>query len=417
MQTEFTKKGLTTDIIDLLMIPTSGEIIIPIGYKKNDKKYKFTSLEPIEIYDEDFSYEIGTFEGNEEITKVIIQEGIEDIGNQAFENCINLTSITIPEGVKRIGDYAFRECESLTEIILPKSLEHIGYQAFAGCKNLSKIIMPKNANINVQYDSFEETPWLETRKEDLIIEGDTLISGKYAFGDVEIPENIKNIAIGAFIGNHNITSVTIPEGVTTLRNGTFLNCTELADITIPKSLVNIEYNVFMDTPWLNTKREENPLVSINNILIDAKWAYGEVTIPDDIYKISIDAFSHSNIENITIPNSVTNIENSAFNNCAFLKSINIPSSVTNIGKDVFTDCKELKEVIWDSPIPLTQELMDNLFEGCYNLETIIYKGTKINLKIDTLEDIINRASIADSTASTPTYEIINDMDEFNNPLI
>ncbi len=53
----------------------------------------------------------------------------------------------------------------------------------------------------------------------------------------------------------------------------------------------------------------------------------------------------SNLESVTIPNSVTSIGESAFYNCSGLTSVTIPNSVTSIGKSAFYNCSGLKKVI------------------------------------------------------------------------
>ena len=51
-----------------------------------------------------------------------------------------------------------------------------------------------------------------------------------------------------------------------------------------------------------------------------------------------------NLTSISIPNSVTCIENRAFYDCERLKSITIPNSLKSIGVNAFTYCRGLEEV-------------------------------------------------------------------------
>ncbi|MDE6773642.1 MAG: leucine-rich repeat domain-containing protein, partial [Treponemataceae bacterium] len=55
----------------------------------------------------------------QDMTDLVIPDGVTSIGNGAFRGCANLTSVTIPAGVKTIGDSAFRECSGLTEVTIP----------------------------------------------------------------------------------------------------------------------------------------------------------------------------------------------------------------------------------------------------------------------------------------------------------
>lgn len=81
---------------------------------------------------------------SKQILKVIVGEGITDIGRESFYRCSNLSSITIPNSVLEIGTEAFRECSSLNEVNLPNSLTNIGYGAFYGCSSLTSITLPSS---------------------------------------------------------------------------------------------------------------------------------------------------------------------------------------------------------------------------------------------------------------------------------
>ena len=70
-----------------------------------------------------------------------------------------------------------------------------------------------------------------------------------------------------------------------------------------------------------------------------------ITIPNSVKTIGNDAFSHcTSLKSITIPDSVTSIEDYAFYNCASLKSITIPDSVTSIEDYAFYNCASLKSI-------------------------------------------------------------------------
>ena len=91
-------------------------------------------------------------------------------------------------------------------------------------------------------------------------------------------------------------------------------------------------------------------------------------------KIDTDLFYDSNIESITIPNSIRSIEYLAFYNCQSLKSIVIPDSVKSIGNEAFWNCQSLKSIeIPDSVKSIGYEA----FEWCESLKSLIFKGKTI----------------------------------------
>ena len=73
------------------------------------------------------------------IQTVVIESGVTNIGDVAFQDCNNLQWITIPEGVKIIGRRAFENCSSLTAFHIPSSVAEIESQAFKGCSGLTVI--------------------------------------------------------------------------------------------------------------------------------------------------------------------------------------------------------------------------------------------------------------------------------------
>ena len=105
------------------------------------------------------------FQYKYDIVSVVIESGIERIGNFAFsqltkcENiyisdsvtsiadgafcgCTGLTGITIPDSVTSIGEWAFYGCTGLTDITIPDSVTSIGECAFYECTGLTSITIP-----------------------------------------------------------------------------------------------------------------------------------------------------------------------------------------------------------------------------------------------------------------------------------
>ena len=77
---------------------------------------------------------------NNSITSVEIEQGITDIGDNAFRGLKNATTVTIPEGVKKIGTGSFESAWEMKNLYLPDSLTEIGSQAFYGCNRFTAVI-------------------------------------------------------------------------------------------------------------------------------------------------------------------------------------------------------------------------------------------------------------------------------------
>jgi len=87
------------------------------------------------------------------ITSIVINNGVTTIGNGAFEDLSNLTSVTIPNSMIKIGEHAFLVCPKL--ISLPNgignSVQEIQYGAFDKCSSLTSINIPGSVNTIAQW--------------------------------------------------------------------------------------------------------------------------------------------------------------------------------------------------------------------------------------------------------------------------
>ena len=84
---------------------------------------------------------------------VVIPDGIEAIGSQAFANNSSIKSIVIPQSVRSIADSAFAGCTSLTGVNIPSGLTSIGNGLFEGCSSLVSIVIPYSVT-SIGYRAF-----------------------------------------------------------------------------------------------------------------------------------------------------------------------------------------------------------------------------------------------------------------------
>ena len=136
----------------------------------------------------------------------------------------------------------------------------------------------------------------------------------------------------AFEDCSGLTSVTIGNSVTSIGSFAFSYCSSLTKIYYTGEMVK----------WCGISGLSNLMRSGITLYINGVEITGELVIPDSVTEIGNSAFSYcSGLTSVTIPDSVTEIGNSAFSYCSGLTSVTIPDSVTSIGYAAFDGCSGL----------------------------------------------------------------------------
>ena len=304
----------------------AGNVVIPESVTYNGKTYKVTSIDDY------------TFTNCGGLTSVVISDNITYIGKYAFWTCRGMTSVTMGSSVTTIGYNAFDECSSLTSITIPEPVTSIGGKLFDRCMALDTLVF--NA-INCTHCGSSSSRSFPSTISSLTIGNSVTRIPDYFLGngskiiDLTIPESVTSIGVSAFCDNPALTVVTIPNGVTTIGAWAFGGCA-LTSIEIPSSVTQLGDNAFGSTlekvivkdiaAWCNISfrsAKANPLYYAHHLYSDEKTEIADLIIPD----------------------SVTEISSYAFNGCSNLKSVTIPKSLTWIKSEAFYDCIGLEKVI------------------------------------------------------------------------
>ncbi len=325
-----------------------------LGKKFNDNNFETLTEIIIDdgvenIYDEAFSM-------HRYLKSVVLPNSIKSIGNNAFYACSNLLSIELPNSLLSIGNSAFRFCANLKSIYIPDNVQSIGTDILGGCDELKSIVVSKK---NKNFDSRDDCNAIIRTSDNKLLFGCNLST---------IPEGVASIDLGAFSCCYKVSTINIPKSLRHLSINTFPGRDEIKSIK-----VNEENKIF------DSRNNCNAIIrSKNDSLI---MGCNSTIIPSSIKKIDKYAFADcSKIENIILPDGVTSIGRSAFDGCTSLSYIKIPNSVKIIDKFAFRGCDFSHINIPGS----VEELSDRIIYSCGNLKTVEFGDGITTIKDNTI---------------------------------
>ena len=326
-----------------------------------------------------------------EIKAITVPESIKSINDSAFSACNNLESINvnennnyyssfsgilydkeqteikivpraikeaiIPNGVKSIESNVFSGCTALTNVTIPNSITNIGSSAFSECSNLVDVTIS---------DSITS------------IEANTFYNCS-ALTSITIPNNVTSIGSNAFYNCTSLTNVTIGSGVTNISNSTFNSCNKLESIN-----VSVENKTYSSVDGILYNREQTEIIYI-------PIAIKEVSIPDTIIEIENGVFnSCSSLTSITIGKGVTTIGNIAFSNCSKLENINVSDKNANYSsiEGILYNKRQTTMIMVpratkEIEVPNTVTKIENYaFYNCDNLEIITIGDSVTDIEIE-----------------------------------
>lgn len=72
----------------------------------------------------------------EKIQRIVVEEGITELGNKCFAGLTEVKEITLPTTLQVIGYASFTGCNSLQTVKIPDAVKRIESYAFSSCENL-----------------------------------------------------------------------------------------------------------------------------------------------------------------------------------------------------------------------------------------------------------------------------------------
>ena len=394
------------------------------------------------------------------IKKIIIEDGIENISESAFEDFKNLREVVIPESVMLIEESAFEDCPKLKYVRLPSSLVGMEENAFKNCTSLEAAYFPESfaevhnkvEKINTSLETVEE---IDLMSSDLKMISEEAFRGCENLRHINIPENATGIGTYAFekctgltelsitgsslkvIDNYafknctNLRSITLNEGLETLRFGVFSNCSSLPSVYFPSTVKDIymQYTsgemtwsdflagIYGKEPFSNCRSLQSINVAPGNkkyasrdgvlynadcttLILYPQFNSRKVfSVPESVSTIRLDAFYKAkNLNYVYLPEGLETIEKWAFACCSNLKTIDIPNTVSVISSAAFLNCSSLETVTIPDSVT---EIGSSAFSGCTLLDNVVIPSSITTIESSTFSSCgsLKRISIPDSVTS------------------
>lgn len=177
-------------------------------------------------------------------TQVTLPESVTRIGRYGIAMCSKLTGMSIPKGVTEIGDFGLAG-NGLTAVPLPDGLQSLGRGAFDTCTSLTNTTLPA-AITAVPGKCFADcTKLLNVKYAGTVTAiGERAFEGCKSLTAAPIPETVTELGASAFTGCTALTDVTLPAGVTAIPDGCFQGCTALKDMKLPGTVTRVGHNAF-----------------------------------------------------------------------------------------------------------------------------------------------------------------------------
>lgn len=197
--------------------------------------------------------------------------------------------------------------------------------------------------------------------------GATAFSGM-PMDEVELPNSLKEIGYGAFMGCENLKQIKLPDGVIILEASAFKNCTNLVEVVVSKAPDSIGGDVFRGCTALQSVQLPEGMLTIESGMFNNCNSLEHIVIPEGVTRIGEAAFAGCNsLVTVTIPDSVTVIEKNAFRECIGLQGIELPQKMTEIGFYAFKGCSNLKSIVIPEGVPC---IGPETFSGCSSMAGI-----------------------------------------------
>lgn len=181
------------------------------------------------------------------LRKIILPEGLEEIGDGAFAYAINLEDVNFPSSLTTIKRRCFSDCISLNvdPLIIPEGVEEVEYMSFANCKSLTgKVVLPKTLK-KINAGAFFSCKITECNFPEGLQEIGDAAFYSTCLKEVILPNSCQTLSgSDHFALNYELEKICIPEGLTEFPESFVENCIKLTEFIMPNSIEVIGNRAF-----------------------------------------------------------------------------------------------------------------------------------------------------------------------------
>ena len=290
------------------------------------------------------------------LEEIVIPEGVTCIEEEALSGCGKLTNIVLPNSVEIIENGAFMDCTGLTSIQLGDNLTEIGLNAFASCTALEAVILPEGLR-TIGDQAFSDC----TRLKAITIPESVTEIGDNAFDEDILIRCYKNSCMHTYAQQQKLRYTLIhPDGSADIAED------ETVDAAMYTETIGTEGVIYQPN---HIESDEQPVAEFeideDGVFVGYHGSAEELTLPNTVTVIR--GFEAPSVKSVIIPDTVREIEESAFFGCDHLEEIVIENGMVSIGNMAFSDCTNLRRIILPDSL---KSIGESAFENCTALTSI-----------------------------------------------
>ena len=243
-----------------------------------------------------------------------------DYAQHLFLNGEEVTDLVIPEGVTSVGQYAFPLCNYITSVTIPSTLKTAGTQAFYFYYLTAVHITDLRAWCEIDFASLSSNPL--TFAHHLYLNGEEVT-------EWEMPSDLTSVKFATFAGCTGLTSVTLKKGMYEIDGYAFSGCTGLTSVIIPSSVTAIKDYAFSGCTGLATVTLPYNLKNIYSFAFkDCNHLKDVYCYAENVPSISSNTFENSSVKSATL--YVPEASISAYSAAAVWKEFKSVEALTDV---------------------------------------------------------------------------------------